>query len=81
MEQETLLDTNNQIWVIDLDTVSFDLPIRDLRKMIIPLLDTTGTWNEDQFNIMINAYESVSPLTAEQKSCLLICYFPTNYMM
>lgn len=68
----SLLDTNNQIWVIDLDTVSFDLPIRDLRKMIIPLLDTTGTWNEDQFNIMINAYESVSPLTAEQKKIMFI---------
>ncbi|HEK9100113.1 CotS family spore coat protein [Bacillus pfraonensis] len=68
----SLLDPNNQIWVIDLDTVSFDLPIRDLRKMIIPLLDTTGVWNEDQFNIMINAYESISPLTAEQKKIMFI---------
>ncbi|AWC28955.1 MULTISPECIES: CotS family spore coat protein [Bacillus cereus group] len=68
----SLLAPNNQIWVIDLDTVSYDLPIRDLRKMIIPLLDTTGVWNEDQFHIMINAYESVSPLTAEQKKIMFI---------
>ncbi|WP_223700662.1 CotS family spore coat protein [Sutcliffiella deserti] len=68
----SLLGNDGQIWVIDLDTVSFDLPIRDLRKMIIPLLDTTGVWNEDQFNVMINAYESVSPLTEKQKEIMFI---------
>jgi len=68
----SLLGPDNQIWVIDLDTVSFDLPIRDIRKMVIPLLDTTGVWDEEQFNIMIDAYESVSPLTNEQKQIMFI---------
>ncbi|MEH7380579.1 CotS family spore coat protein [Bacillus sp. JJ1533] len=68
----SLLGNDNKIWVIDLDTVSFDLPIRDLRKMIIPLLDTTGSWNDEQFNIMIQAYESISPLTSEQKEIMFI---------
>ncbi|MGN7297420.1 CotS family spore coat protein [Ferdinandcohnia sp. SAFN-114] len=68
----SLLSPDNRIWVIDLDTVSYDLPIRDLRKMIIPLLDTTGHWNAEQFNTMINAYESISPLTAEQKNIMFI---------
>jgi len=68
----SLLGPDNKIWVIDLDTVSFDLPIRDIRKMVIPLLDTTGTWDEEQFNIMINAYESVSPLSKEQKQVMFI---------
>lgn len=68
----SLLGTDNQIWVIDLDTVSFDLPIRDLRKMIIPLLDTNGTWDDTTFNTMINAYESVSPLNGEQKKVMFI---------
>lgn len=68
----SLLGDDGQIWVIDLDTVSFDLPIRDLRKMIIPLLDTTGVWNEEQFHVMINAYESVSPLTEKQKEIMFI---------
>lgn len=68
----SLLGDDGQIWVIDLDTVSFDLPIRDLRKMIIPLLDTTGVWNEEQFHVMINAYESISPLTDKQKEIMFI---------
>ena len=54
----SLLGGDGQIWVIDLDTVSFDLPIRDLRKMIIPLLDTTGIWNEEQFTINLSAKTS-----------------------
>ncbi|MEH7239231.1 CotS family spore coat protein [Bacillus sp. JJ1562] len=68
----SLLGPDGKIWVIDLDTVSFDLPIRDLRKMIIPLLDTTGVWDAEKFNLMINAYESVSPLTSEQKKIMFI---------
>jgi spore coat protein I len=68
----SLLGNDGQIWVIDLDTVSFDLPIRDLRKMIIPLLDTTGVWNEEQFHVMINAYESIAPLTEKQKEIMFI---------
>ncbi|MGY3837533.1 CotS family spore coat protein [Bacillus atrophaeus] len=68
----TLLGENDQIWVIDLDTVSFDLPIRDLRKMIIPLLDTTGVWDEKTFYVMLNAYETAAPLTDEQKRVMFI---------
>ncbi|GAA0340694.1 spore coat kinase CotI [Bacillus carboniphilus] len=68
----SLLGPDNEIWVIDLDTVSFDLPIRDLRKMIIPLLDTTGVWDEARFNLMLDSYESVAPLTNEQKKVMFI---------
>ncbi|MDQ0861168.1 CotS family spore coat protein [Bacillus sp. V2I10] len=68
----TVLGNDGKIWVIDLDTVSYDLPIRDLRKMIIPLLDTTGVWDESRFQLMMNAYESVNPLTSEQKEVMYI---------
>lgn len=68
----SLLGNDGEIWVIDLDTVSFDLPIRDLRKMIIPLLDTTGVWDEETFRVMLNAYESINPLTEGQKRIMFI---------
>lgn len=68
----TLRGNDGEIWIIDLDTTSFDLPIRDLRKMIVPMLDTTTSWNELTFNIMLNAYESITPLTSEQKHIMLI---------
>lgn len=68
----TLRGSNGDIWIIDLDTTSFDLPIRDLRKMIIPMLDSTTNWNEETFYTMLDAYESITPLTNEQKQIMFV---------
>lgn len=68
----TLRGLDGEIWIIDLDTTAFDLPIRDLRKMIIPLLDSTTTWNESLFYTILNAYESIHPLTDEQKNIMFL---------
>jgi spore coat protein I len=67
----TLL-SNNEVWVIDLDTTTFDLPIRDLRKMIVPTMGDTGVWNDVVIEHMLKGYESVNPLTNEQKKVMLI---------
>ncbi|WP_242688916.1 CotS family spore coat protein [Bacillus sp. Cs-700] len=67
----TLL-SNDQIWIIDLDTTTFDLPIRDLRKVIIPLMGDTGTWDQELFNLMLDSYEEQAPLTSEQKNVMYI---------
>jgi spore coat protein, CotS family len=67
----TLFSEGN-IWIIDLDTTTFDLPVRDLRKVIIPLIGDQGEWDQALFDTMLNAYESVHPLTAEQKEVMLI---------
>lgn len=67
----TLL-ADNQIWIIDLDTTTFDLPIRDLRKVIIPLMGDQGEWNQELFNHMLASYEKVAPLTDEQKKVMFI---------
>ncbi len=66
----TLL-ANDEVWVIDLDTTTFDLPIRDLRKMIIPSMGDTGVWNDDVINHMLKGYESVNPLSVDQKKVML----------
>lgn len=66
----TLL-SDDQTWIIDLDTTTFDLPVRDLRKMIIPLMGDQGEWDEELFRSMIQAYEDVRPLTQVQKKIML----------
>lgn len=63
---------DNEVWVIDLDTTAFDLPIRDLRKMMIPAMEDQTAWNKDIFDQMLNGYESVNPLTNEQKKVMFI---------
>jgi spore coat protein I len=63
---------DNEVWIIDLDTTAYDLPIRDLRKMIIPAMEDQGTWRQDVFDQMLGGYESVNPLTNEQKKVMFI---------
>ncbi|MCL1631316.1 CotS family spore coat protein [Sporolactobacillus sp. CPB3-1] len=67
----TLL-SNEQIWIIDLDTTTYDLPVRDLRKTIIPLIDDQGSWNQELFDHMLASYEEVAPLNAQQKKVMFI---------
>lgn len=67
----TLL-SNDQIWIIDLDTTTYDLPIRDLRKVIIPLMGDQGAWDQELFNHMLASYESVAPLSMQQKKVMFI---------
>ncbi|RYM05625.1 CotS family spore coat protein [Sporolactobacillus sp. THM7-7] len=66
------LFSDGHIWIIDLDTTTFDLPIRDLRKTIIPLMGDQGAWDRNLFHHMLSSYEKVSPLTKEQKKVMFI---------
>lgn len=69
-----------EVWIIDLDTTAYDLPIRDLRKIIIPMISDAGTWQPELFDLMLSAYEEVNPLTAEQKKVMYIdMMFPYEF--
>ena len=68
----TLLGADGRTWIIDLDTTTFDLPVRDLRKVIVPLLGEQSEWDQDLFDGMLAAYEREAPLTAEHRKVLLI---------
>ena len=59
------------LWVIDLDGVSFDLPIRDLRKLISSSMDDLGGWDVPWIQGMINAYHEANPLDLETYEILL----------
>ncbi|RYL94402.1 CotS family spore coat protein [Sporolactobacillus sp. THM7-4] len=67
----TLLSDNN-IWIIDLDTTTFDLPVRDLRKVIVPLMEDQGVWDRELFHHLLSSYEKVSPLSNEEKKVMFI---------
>lgn len=60
------------LWVIDLDGVSYDLPFRDLRKLITSTMDDMGTWDVSWMRGMIEAYHKANPLDAESFEVLLI---------
>lgn len=60
------------LWVIDLDGVAYDLPFRDLRKLITSTCDDMGVWDLTWIRGMIDAYHQANPLDAESFEVLLI---------
>ncbi|MGG1660033.1 CotS family spore coat protein, partial [Brevibacillus sp. NRS-1366] len=60
------------LWVIDLDGVAYDLPFRDLRKLITSTMDDMGVWDVSWMRGMIDAYHQANPLDLESFEILLI---------
>lgn len=50
------------VWVIDLDGVRFDLPVRDLRKMITTSMIDLPQWDLGWIKGMIKAYQDAHPI-------------------
>ncbi|WP_159881204.1 CotS family spore coat protein [Paenibacillus puerhi] len=68
------------IWVIDLDGVSYDLPIRDLRKLMTSTMDDMGNWDITWLRGMIAAYHEGNPLDRETYEILwLDMAFPNEF--
>jgi spore coat protein I len=69
--------TDEGVYVIDLDGVTFDLPSRDLRKIIGKLAETSGRWDKKIIGDVLSSYCTVHPLSEEEKK-VLYCdlYFP-----
>ncbi|WP_028552059.1 CotS family spore coat protein [Paenibacillus sp. UNC451MF] len=68
------------IWVIDLDGVSYDLPIRDLRKLITSTMDDMGVWDLTWIRGMIDAYHQANPIDQETFEILwLDMAFPNEF--
>ncbi|WP_157264734.1 CotS family spore coat protein [Paenibacillus oryzisoli] len=68
------------IWVIDLDGVSYDLPIRDLRKLITSTMDDMGVWDLTWIRGMIEAYHKGNPIDQETFEILWIdMAFPNEF--
>ncbi|MGG1517224.1 CotS family spore coat protein [Paenibacillus oryzisoli] len=68
------------IWVIDLDGVSYDLPFRDLRKIITSTMDDMGVWDLSWIRGMIEAYHKGNPMDRETFEILwLDMAFPNEF--
>ena len=53
------------VWIIDLDGVAYDLPIRDLRKFISGMMIDAGHWDPETLRELIKAYHEANPLSKE----------------
>jgi spore coat protein I len=64
--------TDKGIIVLDLDGVSFDLPARDLRKIIGKMAENSGRWDANKVLEILNWYTNINPFTEDEKKVLYI---------
>lgn len=64
--------SGNDLYVIDLDGITYDLPIRDLRKIIGKRMEKRGGWHKDTIEEILKCYEKNNKLTPEEKELLKI---------
>lgn len=60
------------MWIIDLDGVSYDLPIRDLTKLITGTMSDLYRWDTTWVREMIKSYHEANPITAPLYEVLMI---------
>lgn len=60
------------IYVIDFDGVTYDLVVRDLRKIIGKRAEKRGRWEKDDIETILNYYEKNNELSPEEREILKI---------
>lgn len=66
------------MWIIDLDGVAYDIPIRDLRKLISGTMADLRQWDTNWVWEMILAYHEANPITPEVYELLMIDFSLPN---
>lgn len=62
-----LIGDDGRLYVYDMDTLTVDAPIRDMRKILNKVMKKNETgWNLELMILMIKAYQEINPLTADQ---------------
>ncbi|MFD0676136.1 MULTISPECIES: CotS family spore coat protein [unclassified Paenibacillus] len=62
---------DGHLYVFDMDSLTVDLPVRDLRKIINKVMKKLDEWDQELLLTMLQAYQTVNPLTKEQLHILV----------
>ncbi|WP_246552550.1 CotS family spore coat protein [Vallitalea pronyensis] len=66
------IGTTDDVYIIDLDGVTYDLPARDLRKIIGKRAEKRGKWELDDIHNILAMYNKNNLLSSEDKEVLKI---------
>lgn len=61
-----LIGEDGNLYVFDMDSLTVDLPIRDMRKILNKVMKKETAWDLERMIKMMKAYQEVNPLTEEQ---------------
>jgi len=74
------LMTERGVYVLDLDNLAYDIPLRDVRKLIAKRMEKLGACGADELDRWVRVYTEQLPLTPEQLQILYIdLLFPHHY--
>ncbi|MED3623796.1 CotS family spore coat protein [Neobacillus thermocopriae] len=74
------LQTEKGVYVLDLDNLAYDIPLRDVRKLIFKRMAELESWDLNLVEHLINCYASVFPLTEDQRKIIYIdLLFPHKF--
>lgn len=62
--------SQEKVYIIDLDGVTYDLVTRDLRKIIGKRAEKRGSWDINDINTILGYYEKNNKLTTQDKNIL-----------
>ena len=57
-----ILTKSKEIFVLDIDSIAIDLPIRDIRKFLNKVMKRKGTWDLSLTKQMLQWYNNIHPL-------------------
>ncbi|MFJ8255792.1 CotS family spore coat protein [Peribacillus asahii] len=60
------IGSDGNLYVYDMDSLTVDLPIRDMRKILNKVMKKETAWDLERMIKMMKAYQEVHPLTKEQ---------------
>jgi spore coat-associated protein S len=67
----TAIGDDGRFYVFDMDSLTVDVPIRDLRKILNKVMKRDLAWDLDTMLTMMKAYHEVHPLTKDQYAALV----------
>jgi spore coat-associated protein S len=61
-----LLNSSGKVYVIDTDSMTIDLPARDIRKLLNKVMKKNGKWDAELLHDILRWYQQENPLTADE---------------
>lgn len=65
------IDEHHKVVAFDTDSVAYDLPVRDLRKLLNKVMKVAGTWRAEPALLAVRAYAEVRQPSKEECAVLL----------
>lgn len=76
-----ILNPSGKLYVLDTDSITLDIPARDLRKILCKVMKKGGKWDAVLIRKIFSIYQSENPLTPEEwRVVMLDLMFPHLFL-